>query len=98
VYGESNIVKKDVAGVLNTVAGCPCVVCNLWSVSVVEENRLMRLLAGSWSEGRESEESSDKSSCLQVSLHNAKKELEFPFLTGSSCVSYGLPVYWKHKK
>ncbi|ESP02877.1 hypothetical protein LOTGIDRAFT_230378 [Lottia gigantea] len=68
------------------LAGCPCVVGNLWNVTDKEIDRFCKCLLDTWLE------SEPGTSILQV-VCKARQACRLLYLTGSAPIVYGLPVF-----
>lgn len=81
------------------IAGCPCIVGNLWDVTDRDIDKLTQQFLDSWIEEEESKDDDattiNFSSSICWHLTNARKACRMTYLNGSAPVVYGLPVNFK---
>ncbi|XP_061181389.1 uncharacterized protein LOC133189955 [Saccostrea echinata] len=73
------------------MAGCPCMVANLWDVTDKDIDRFLACLLSSW---LSDEASTDPRSLLEV-IPKARVACRLPHLIGAAPVVYGFPVFLK---
>ncbi|XP_033110709.1 uncharacterized protein LOC117111827 [Anneissia japonica] len=71
------------------LAGCPCVVANLWDVTDRDIDRFLETLLKSWLAR------SNDSSYITDYIYEARKACKMSALIGFSPVTYGIPVHLK---
>jgi separase len=90
------------------LAGCPCIVGNLWDVTDRDIDRLTEEFLDSWIKDNEQvNEETDETKTAQktkkkldnsticVHLTKARKACKMAYLNGSAPIVYGLPVKFK---
>ena len=89
------------------LAGCPCIVGNLWDVTDRDIDRLTEEFLESWIKDHEDKNNEDDkeeedkngqhfdSSTICVHLTKARKACKMAYLNGSAPIVYGLPVKFK---
>jgi len=74
------------------LAGCPCVVGNLWDVTDRDIDRLTEEFLQSWLNTPDQNQATNN---ICVHLNKARSTCKMSHLNGSAPVIYGLPVYFK---
>lgn len=89
------------------LAGCPCIVGNLWDVTDRDIDRLTEEFLESWikdhdemcekmsDEEKKQNKNSMFTSSICVHLNKARKACKMAYLNGSAPIVYGLPVNFK---
>lgn len=74
------------------LAGCPCIVANLWNVTDKDCDRFSRSLIMSWMNGHDRETAARPRSITEL-MPTARDSCKLPYLMGAAPVCYGIPVY-----
>jgi hypothetical protein len=77
------------------LAGCPCIVGNLWDVTDRDIDRLTEEFLDSWIADNEQNKIEKDARSICIHLNKSRKACKMDFLNGSAPVVFGLPVNFK---
>ncbi len=77
------------------IAGCPCIVGNLWDVTDRDIDRLTEDFLESWLKETDEDKRQYKDSLICAHLNKSRKACKMAYLNGSAPIVYGLPVNFK---